>query len=124
MFYKHWLSFFFSSFFSNCFPFGRSVYIRPSSVLRVSFKLLLFLHQYYLLIPSISVSLQVSVTMISTPLMIILLSCHGNCTVFFKVTPLLGYQPQDLLGKSVYNYYHPNDNVTQLLWKLYYIFSE
>ena len=28
---------------------------------------------------------------------------------YFRVTPLLGYQPQDLLNKSVYDFYHPED---------------
>ena len=26
-----------------------------------------------------------------------------------RVTPVLGYQPQDLLGKSAYDFYHPED---------------
>lgn len=27
----------------------------------------------------------------------------------FRVTPVLGYQPQELLGKSAFDFYHPED---------------
>ena len=29
--------------------------------------------------------------------------------LLYRVTSVLGYQPQDLLGKSAYDFYHPED---------------
>lgn len=40
-------------------------------------------------------------------IIIIILVTGVNCT--FRVTKVIGYQPPELLGKSVFDFFHPDD---------------
>jgi hypothetical protein len=38
-----------------------------------------------------------------------IIKLNSTFCIFHRVSGLLGYQPQDLLNKTVYDFYHPED---------------